>query len=69
MGTDDLGTFDSSMRCMCGSDLVPSGQEPHRFVCSKCSQNYLAVMQLVPVPPRPLLLSQGLGAESSPGAK
>lgn len=31
--------------------LVPSGQEPHRMVCEACGQNYLVVMQLVPVEP------------------
>jgi hypothetical protein len=67
---DDLGEFHALMRCNgCGSDLAPSGQEPHRFICTKCGQNYLAVMQLVPVPPRPPLLGQGPGVESSPGAR
>jgi len=48
----------SLMRCIqCRGLLQPSGQEPHRFVCEKCGQNYLAVFQLVAVEParRPLL--------------
>jgi len=40
------------MRCSKDrSTLVQSGQEPHRFVCEACGQNYLVVMQLVPVEP------------------
>jgi len=40
------------MRCSKDrASLIQSGQEPHRFVCEVCGQNYLAVMQLVPVEP------------------
>lgn len=40
------------MRCTADrSILVQSGQEPHRFVCDVCGQNYMVVMQLVPVEP------------------
>jgi len=31
--------------------LVQSGQEPTRFVCEACGQNYMVAMQLVPVEP------------------
>jgi len=40
------------MRCSKDrATLVQSGQEPHRFVCEACGQNYMVVMQLVPVEP------------------
>jgi predicted amidophosphoribosyltransferase len=35
----------------CKSQLEPSGSEPHRHICKGCGQNYLLVMQLVPVDP------------------
>ena len=38
------------MRCLrCRNVLHQSGREPYRFVCSSCGQNFIAVMQLVPV--------------------
>ena len=49
---------EGSMWCtQCRGHLVSSGQEPHRFVCEECGQNFLAILQLVPVEParRPLL--------------
>jgi hypothetical protein len=47
------------MCCLrCRGLLLPTGQEPHRFVCEHCGQNYLVVLQLVPVDPlRPLALT------------
>lgn len=40
----------SVMRCLrCKSACQRSGREPHRVVCEGCGQNYLVVMQLVPV--------------------
>ena len=57
------------MRCTKDrSALVQSGQEPHRFVCEKCGQNYMVVMQIVAVEPlRPLqLASENPLAERSP---
>lgn len=43
---------DSGMRCLqCQGDLEPSGQEPYRHICVKCGQNYLIVVQMVPVEP------------------
>jgi len=51
---------DSLMSCLqCKGRLEPSGTEPHRHICEGCGQNYLLVMQLVPVPPlRRLLLPE-----------
>ncbi len=39
------------MRCThCpNGDLERSGQEPHRYVCSACGQNFFLVMRLEPV--------------------
>lgn len=54
------------MRCSgCRGQLEPSGQEPSRFICSDCGQNFHLVMQLVPVEPlhRPALLESGDNAE------
>jgi hypothetical protein len=53
--------FNGNMICLrCRGDLVGSGQEPHRHICSLCGQNYLAVFQLVPVEPlRQLGLTDG----------
>ena len=31
--------------------LIQSGQEPTRFICELCGQNYMVAMQLVPVEP------------------
>ncbi len=31
--------------------LVQSGQEPTRFICEAGGQNYMVVMQLVPIEP------------------
>ena len=43
---------DGLMLCLrCRGHLAPSGQEPHRFICEKCGQNFLAVMLLIPVDP------------------
>lgn len=58
------------MTCLrCRGVLHPSGQEPHRFVCSKCGQNFLAVFQIIPVPPRESLLQEGFDAEPGEGAR
>ncbi len=44
---------DSMMRCStCRGLLEQSGPEPFRFICTRCAQNFFAVMRLVPVPPR-----------------
>lgn len=57
------------MRCSgCRAQLVPSGQEPTRFICEACGQNFQAVMHLVPVEPLnrrppPLLPDPTLNAE------
>jgi hypothetical protein len=41
------------IRCLkCRGQLDPSGVEVHRHICRECGQNYLAVLQFVPVPPR-----------------
>ena len=41
------------MRCLqCKGVLQASGQEPYRFVCGDCGQNFVAVLQLMPVDPR-----------------
>lgn len=43
---------ESLMVCpQCRVRLVVSGQEPNRYVCEKCGQNFLLCMTLVPVPP------------------
>ena len=43
----------------CKGALEPSGSEPHRHICKECGQNYLLVMQLVPVAPmRALMLPE-----------
>ena len=59
------------MVCLrCRHALVPSGQEPHRFVCSDCGQNYFAVMQLVPTEPLRLpALSEAVDVEQDSGAR
>jgi hypothetical protein len=56
--TPDSGPL---MRCsVCHSFLTQSGQEPHRFVCPKCGQNYHLIVNLVPVDPlRRLALPEG----------
>jgi hypothetical protein len=55
---DNLPRPEAHMRCLhCKHPLEASGQEPYRYVCSACGQNFVAVMQLVPVEPlRPLQL-------------
>lgn len=48
------------MVCLrCRGALEPSGSDPCRHICTDCNQNYLLVLQLVPVKPiyRPLLLA------------
>jgi hypothetical protein len=49
------------MRCIsCRSFLMQSGEEPHRFVCSTCGQNYHLTVRLEPVAPlRRLALPEG----------
>ena len=49
---------ESVMVCpQCRARLVTSGQEPNRYICEKCGQDFLLCMTLVPVPPaRPLVL-------------
>lgn len=47
----------------CKSRLEPSGQEPYRFVCPCCGQNYVLVAQLVPTEP---LRPPALEGECSP---
>lgn len=49
---DDKTSMGASMRCLlCKSVLQASGQEPYRYVCSSCGQNFIAVFQLMPVDP------------------
>ena len=63
---DDSPSPVSLMRCSsCRNQLSVSGQEPHRFICSGCGQNFHLVMQLVPVEPlrRPPMLGSGEDAE------
>lgn len=44
----------------CRGRLQASGLEPQRLICEKCGQNYMFVLQLVPVEPaRPLMLPEG----------
>ena len=46
------------MRCLrCKGMLERSGQEPHRYECIKCRQNFILIMQLIPVDSdRPVLV-------------
>ena len=62
---------ESLMLCLrCRGHLAPSGQEPHRFVCEKCGQNFLVVMSLVPVDPVRLpALPEAADAERGSGAR
>ncbi len=41
------------MRCAhcLNGDLERSGQEPHRYVCAGCGQNFFLIMSLVPTAP------------------
>lgn len=40
------------IRCLkCRGQLLPSGVEVHRVICSDCGQNYHAVLQFIPVEP------------------
>jgi hypothetical protein len=49
MSSDDNLGF---IRCLkCRGRLLPSGVEVHRYACSNCGQEYLAVLQFVPVDP------------------
>lgn len=53
-----LSDLKGVMCCLrCRGRLVPTGQEPYRFECERCKQQYNAVFQLVPVDskPEPLL--------------
>lgn len=60
------------MRCLrCkGTELMRSGREPHRLICNGCGQNFLVVMQLVPVSAddRPLMLEEANVADRGTGA-
>lgn len=55
--SEALSTFESSsvlrLRCQrCrGHNLVNSGKEPQRMVCTDCNTNYFIVMKMVEVPP------------------
>lgn len=50
------------MRCIrtgCTTGMLgPSGQEPYRFICGKCGQNYFVKLTVEPVEPKqiPLIL-------------
>lgn len=64
----DLSSFEVSYaRCLrCKAGLGPSGQEPYRYICTKCGQNYFVALQLVPVEPlRPPTLSEKTDAEGA----
>ncbi len=54
----DSSILTGMMRCArCKAPIQPSGQEPYRFICVSCNQNYLASFSLIPVEPlRPLAL-------------
>jgi DNA-directed RNA polymerase subunit RPC12/RpoP len=62
---------DGFIRCPeCRGQLLPSGVEVHRFICSTCDRNFQAVLQFIQVPPivrtEGLLLSDAL-RDSTPG--
>lgn len=63
--------IDGLMRCERCKDLLAStGQEPYRFECVSCGQNYFLTFRLEPVEPRrrvvPLL--EGYHAERRPAS-
>ena len=42
------------LRCLrCRNHLSKSGKEPSRLVCERCGQEYHAVLQLIPIDPKP----------------
>ena len=55
---------------LCKGCLEVSGQEPYRYICSKCGQNFILRMELLPVEPlRPRELPETVNVEFSPRTK
>ena len=68
-----MSEFDESrslMRCLrCRGRLEKTGREPYRFACGACGQNYMVVMQLVPVDAGKVPLLESPVAERGQGSR